>query len=136
MTVSSADGTTGWLVLMPVEISGPWSPLGETADAMGFEAAAAPADMETAATSWAGLISSYEEPGTQDVVHSAFDTAPGVTDVWADVIAKAADVLHGFATEATSLESRASDLHAETARLRSWPWVSGLFSGLAGELTE
>lgn len=122
-------------VLVPVEISGQWTQLGETVDTLAFDASAAASEMEAASSSWTGLVSSYEEPATQEVVRTAFNQVPEVTRAWSDVMAKAAGALQGFATEAASLESRASDLHAEAARLQAWLWVSGLVSGLAGDLT-
>ncbi len=130
-----AGEVTGMTVLVPVEISGQWTQLGETVDSLAFDASATASDMEAASSSWTGLVSSYEEPATQEVVRAAFDQVPEVTRAWSDVVAKAADALQGFATEAASLESRASDLHAEAARLQAWLWVSGLVSGLAGDLT-
>lgn len=130
-----AGGITGLTVLVPVEISGQWTQLGETVDTLAFDASAAASEMEAASSSWTGLVSSYEEPATQEVVRTAFNQVPEVTRAWSDVMAKAAGVLQGFATEAAGLEARASDLHAAAVQLRASLWISGLVSGLAGDLT-
>lgn len=130
-----AGGITGLTVLVPVEISGQWTQLGETVDTLAFDASAAASEMEAASSSWTGLVSSYEEPATQEVVRTAFNQVPEVTRAWSDVMAKAAGVLQGFATEAAGLEARASDLHADAVQLRASLWISGLVSGLAGDLT-
>lgn len=116
-------------VMWPVEIYGQWHTLAATASSWVSEASAAAAEMESAAASWTGLVSSYREAETQEVVRTALDEAPEVTREWADVTGRAADVLQSFATEANGLQQQAAALEGQAARLQGRLWASGLLSG-------
>lgn len=119
----------GLEVLWPVEVSGPWDTLAATAASWASESSAAAAQMEQAASAWGGLVSSYRDTATEQVVYSALDEAPGVTGQWADVAARAADVLQAFATEASGLEQQALGLRSQAAKLEARLWASDLFTG-------
>lgn len=79
----------GLRVLVPVEIRGPWEELATTADAWSTEASGAAEGMDSAAAAWQGLLVSYQEPATQDVVWSAFDQVPQVVQEWSDLVGRA-----------------------------------------------
>lgn len=119
----------GLEVLWPVEISGPWDTLAATAASWASESAAAAAQMEQAASAWGGLVSSYRDTATEQIVYSALDEAPGVTGQWADVADRAAQVLQAFATEASGLEQQALGLRSQAAKLEARVWASELFTG-------
>lgn len=119
----------GLEVFWPVEIYGQWHTLSATASAWAAESSAAAEQMESASSSWTGLVSSYREAETQEIVRTALDEAPVVTREWAGVVGRAADVLQSFATEANGLQQQATALEGQAARLRARLWASGLFSG-------
>lgn len=128
----------GLEVLRPVEISGPWDSLAATAGSWASESATSAAQMEQAASAWGGLVSSYRDTATEQIVYSALDEAPGVTGQWADVAARASQVLQAIATEASSLEQQALGLRSQAAKLEARLWASDLLpgGGLEGDTSE
>lgn len=119
----------GLEVFWPVEIYGQWHTLSATASAWAAESSAAAEQMESASSSWTGLVSSYREAETQEIVRTALDEAPEVTREWAGVVGRAADVLQSFATEANGLQQQAAALEGQATRLQARLWASNLLSG-------
>ncbi|WP_166433068.1 alpha/beta hydrolase [Nesterenkonia salmonea] len=112
-----------------MEINGQWHTLAAAAASLATETSSAAAEMESAADSWAGLVSSYQESQTQDIVRTALDEVPGVTREWAEVAGRASQVLQRFATEANGLQQQASALQGQASTLQARLLTSGLLSG-------
>lgn len=123
----------GVAVTWPTEIHGQWSTLAATASSWASESSAAAEQMGSAAASWAGLVSSYRESETEEIVRTALDEAPVVTQEWAQVAGRASEVLQGFATEANGLQQQASALEGQASRLEARLFSSGLLSSVDGE---
>lgn len=126
----------GLTVRWPTEISGDWATLAATASSVSSEASASAAQMEAASESWNGLASSYREPETQDIVHTALADVPQVTRQWADVAGRLSDVLQAFSTEANGLEQRSGLLREQAASLQARLLTSDLFTGSEGGETS
>lgn len=123
----------GVAVKWPMEIHGRWSTLAATASSWASESYAAAEQMGAAAASWTGLLSSYRDSETQEIVRTALDKAPEVTQEWAQVAGRASEVLQGFATEANGLQQRASALEGQASRLQARLLRSSLLSSGGGE---
>lgn len=110
---------TGLKVLFPEEIEGEWHALSSTAESWASEAQSVSSEIDQAQTSWQGLVDSYQDTGTQEVVHSAMDDVPSVVQDWASAVSQAADVIHSFATEASGLQQQAGQLKIQGVKLQA-----------------
>lgn len=107
------------VIQRPVPINAEWEALDGAASRMRDAAGSAVTEMDQAESSWQVLRGAYQEPMTQEVVWSAFDTVPEVTREWGQVLAGAADAMQQFAASGRPMQHRAEGLHVQADQLQS-----------------
>lgn len=118
------SGGAGAEVLFPTEVDVPWGDLDASASGLKSACSDVEASMNDVRNTWGGLESAYQQPESQETVHSAMDSVPDSVQDWADTMDSAGSALQDFATEGRPLQQVSESLRAQAWLLQGRLLVS------------
>ena len=95
------------------DISGNFSDLEAAAEDLRVRAGVAESYLTDAAAAWKRVIPAYQEPATQDLVHTAMDSLAAPMAGWRSALVAAAGIIQDFAAAAGYLRAECRTLEAE-----------------------
>ena len=128
------SGGAGAEVLFPTEVDVPWGDLDASASGLKSACSDVEASMNDVRNTWGGLESAYQQPESQETVHSAMDSVPDSVQDWADTMDSAGSALQDFVTEGRPLQTTSQELMTQATMLQGRLLLSRIdFLGIISE---
>ena len=121
-------------ILYPTEVDVPWEDLDDSASGLKTASSDVESSMSDVRSTWGGLESAYQQPDTQDTVHSAMNSVPDSVQDWADTMDSAGSALQDFVTEGRPMQTTSQELMTQATMLQGRLLLSRIdFLGIIGE---